>query len=65
MLETAMALYRKELTVKLTNMNSKQTLEEIKKETPITAVELEQSINVIRRYNQSLEQKKINVSQLK
>ena len=40
-------------------------LEEIKKETPITAVELEQSINVIRRYNQSLEQKKINVSQLK
>lgn len=31
MLETAMALYRKELTVKLTNMNSKQTLEDIKK----------------------------------
>jgi pre-mRNA-splicing factor ATP-dependent RNA helicase DHX15/PRP43 len=31
MLETAMALYRKELTVKLTNMNSKQTSEEIKK----------------------------------
>lgn len=42
-----------------------QPLEEIKKETPITAVELEQSINVIRRYNQSLDQKKINVSQLK
>ena len=42
-----------------------QPLEEIKKETPITAVELENSLNVIRRYNKSLEEKKINVSQLK
>ena len=42
-----------------------QPLEEIKKETPITVIELENSLNVIRRYNQSLEDKKINVSQLK
>jgi hypothetical protein len=42
-----------------------QPLEEIKKETPITAVELEHSLNIIRRYNKSLEEKKINVSQLK
>jgi len=42
-----------------------QPLEEIKKEKPITAVELESSLNIIRRYNQSLEEKKINISQLK
>jgi len=38
---------------------------EIKKEIPITAVELEHSLNIIRRYNRSLEDKKINISKFK